>query len=62
LNGAVKLDQEAIVNLSAILRDYAVKSKEEIRKTLTRFEWVKKEQELNRAVRDLEFALTHLSE
>jgi hypothetical protein len=40
LNGAVKLDQEAIANLSAIVSDYAVKSREEIQKTVTRFECV----------------------
>jgi hypothetical protein len=41
LNGAVKLDQEAIANLSAIVKGYSVKSREEIQKTVTRFEWVK---------------------
>jgi hypothetical protein len=62
LNGAVKIDQEAIANLSATVRDYVVKSREEVQKTVTRFEWVKKEQKLNTAIRELEFALTQLSE
>jgi hypothetical protein len=44
------------------VRDYAVKSREEIQKAVTRFEWVKKGPELNSAVRELEFALTQLSD
>jgi hypothetical protein len=43
--------------MAAILRDYVVKVRDKYQKTVSRIEWLKRQQEATVAVRDLEFTL-----
>jgi uncharacterized coiled-coil protein SlyX len=56
----VKTDHEAIANWSNILKDFALKSQEKFKKTVSRLEWAVKLQEATTTVRQLEFTLTQL--
>jgi hypothetical protein len=57
LDGVVRHDQETISNLTAIVNDYVIKVQEKFQNTVSRLEWMAKQQQVNTAVRSLEFSV-----
>jgi hypothetical protein len=60
LDGIVRQDQETISNLTAIVKDYVIKVQDKFQNTVSRLEWMTKRQQVNTAVRSLEFSVMQL--
>jgi hypothetical protein len=60
LDGVVHHDQETISNLTAIVKDYVIKVQDKFQNTLSKLEWLAKQQQVNTAVRIQEFSVMQL--
>jgi hypothetical protein len=60
LDGVVRHDQETISNLTAIVKDYVIKVQYKLQNTVSRLEWLAKQQQVNTAVISLEFNVMQL--
>ena len=60
LDGTVRFNHQAIANLSATLKDIAMKSQEKFQERATKLEWGNLQREAATAIRKLEFTLTQL--
>jgi hypothetical protein len=56
----VRDDQETISNLTTIVKDYVNKVQDKFQNTVSRLEWLAKQQQVNTAVRIQEFSVMQL--
>jgi hypothetical protein len=49
LNGVVRHDQETISNLTANVMDYVIKVQDKFQNTVSRLEWLAKQQQVNKS-------------
>jgi hypothetical protein len=60
LDGIVRHNQETISNQPAIVKDYVIKVQDKFQNTVSRLEWLTKQQQVNTAVRSSEFSVMQL--
>ena len=60
LDGAIHHNQNTLTNLTAIVKDYVLKVQDKFQNTVSRLEWLAKQQKANAAVRSLEFSVMQL--
>jgi len=60
LDGTVRFNHQAIANLSATLKDIAMRSQEKFQEIATKLEWGNLQREAATTIRELEFTLTQL--
>ena len=60
LDGAVRHNQDTLTNLTSVIKDYVLKVQGKFQNTVSRLEWLMKQQETDNAVRRLEFYTTQL--
>ena len=60
LGGVVQHNRDTLTNLTSIVKDYVLKVQDKFQNTVSRLEWLTKQQETDNAVRRLEFCTTQL--
>jgi hypothetical protein len=60
LDGIVRHNQDSLTNLTFIIKDYVLKVQDKFQNLVSKLEWITKQQEVNTAVRKLEFFVTQL--